>query len=149
MANPFKIIPIYNKDFFLHKHMYSGFSPQSATKKPFLAITLTVILLTTHLVYFIDHVGDEKEVFFREEPTNSYSQGALITKGEPITPFTVTFSHTWVDNSTQDAHVGSTTQTGRNSDIAIDSNGNIHMCHHRNDLTDGKIKYTTNAGGSW
>ena len=75
----------------------------------------------------------------------SSSSTLSLEVGVSMTPYTLTYSTPFLADDKQTA--ASAGSTGLGTNIALDSNGAVHICSKT--VTTDNLYYTTNASGSW
>ena len=76
---------------------------------------------------------------------SSSSSTLSLEVGVSMTPYTLTYSTPFLADDKQTA--ASSGSTGLGTNIALDSNGAVHICSKT--VTTDNLYYTTNASGSW
>ena len=69
------------------------------------------------------------------------------TGGTSLTLTTTGLSSYFEENSWENFTIDSSADVGTFSSIVADSNGELHIAYR--DVTNGHLKYASNAGGSW
>ena len=96
-------------------------------------------------------INDDSNAIFADGSctytTLSSSSSTLdLEVGVTMTPRELTYTSPYL--ATEQTVIATTNDVGRGSEIAIDSNGAVHICS-KVVSTDGDLHYSTNASGSW